>query len=74
MDVWGGGGKRTGRFQNFCFIDIFPENYLQRNFILQLSFAVYILSVQELFDNSDISCPPLEHGHGKHVADDFMGI
>ena len=25
----GGGCKRTGRFQKFCFIDISPENFLQ---------------------------------------------
>ena len=43
----GGGGKRTGRFQKFCFIDISPENFLQGTLFCSYSFAVYIVNVKE---------------------------
>ena len=43
----GGGGKRTGRFQKFCFIDISPENFLQETLFCSYSFAVYIVNVKE---------------------------
>ena len=37
----GGGGKRTGRFQNFCFIDIFPENFLQETLFCTFVCCMY---------------------------------
>ena len=43
----GGGGKRTGRFQKFSFIDISPENFLQETLFCSYSFAVYIVNVKE---------------------------
>ena len=38
----GGGGKRTGRFQKFCFIDISPENFLQETLFCSFR-LLYIL-------------------------------
>ena len=52
-DVWGGGGKRTGRFQNFCFIDISPENFQQETLFCSIC-LLYLLLVLKNFDSSDI--------------------
>ena len=57
MDVWEGGGKRTGRFQNFCFIDIFPENFLQETLFCTFVCCLYIFLVCKNFNSSDKSCP-----------------
>ena len=49
MDVWGGGGgKRTGRFQKFCFINISPENFLQETLFCSFRLLyIYIVNVKE---------------------------
>ena len=48
----GGGGKRTGRFQNCCFIEISSENFLQVTLLYSFS-LLYIMVVRKNFDSSE---------------------
>ena len=68
----GEGVKGLDVFKIFVLSTFFPRIICKET--LYCSFRLlYMFLVFKNFDNSDISCSPLEHGHGKHVADDFMG-
>ena len=72
--MFGGGGKRTGSFQNFCFINISFENFLQGSYFYSFR-LLYILLVRKNFDSSDsILSVFVDSGHRKHVADEFTII
>ena len=68
-----GGGKRTGRFSKFLFYQHFSRESSAKKLYSAASVCCIIFLVFKNLDNSDICCPPLEHGHGKHIVDDFMG-
>ena len=65
----GGGGKRTGRFQNVCFIDISSEQFLQETLFFSFRLLYILLVRRDFYSSESILSVFVKSGHGKHVAD-----